>query len=526
MKSKLWVFLTMLVIFATLLASCQQATPPAAQPVEQPTKAQEEAKPAPTEAPKTEPTTAEAAAPTDTAVAPTEAPAAEMTATATEWTPLQVKEGQTKVLIFVGFGTGTDAAQMAVHKKMQDEFNSSHDKIQIEFLTVPWAERITKFSTMLAGGISPDIVMPIGVGGIAEFYDEWADIEPYIVKDKYDMTRFVGKTVEIHQYPEKGTLGLPMCVYPTAVHYNMDIFDAAGVEYPPHKYGEAYADGQPWTLDKMVEIAKKMSLDANGNDANSPAFDPKNMKQWGWDGWDWFNNMEFAAKFGDEPGRLVSLDNKKSLFGTKQYKDAMTFHKDTIWTWHIRANAEQSGAFYDKSGDPFGSGMVGMWEIHTWMKYAWESWNKSFAWDLAAVPAGPNGKQLSLVDADTFVIPKSSKNKDAAWEVIKWFYEPAQLKVLIDNYGCMPADKDLAATWVSDLKAKYPDIDAQVYVDALDYIEKVNHESWRPQYTKSNDIAAKALDQINTGTNLDVNAVMDEADKELQALLDEYWKSK
>ena len=188
----------------------------------------------------------------------------------------EVNRRSTKVLIFVGFGTGTDPTQQAAHKKMQDAYNSTHDKIQIEFVTVPHDERITKFSTMLAGGMSPDIVMPIGVGGIAEFYnDEWADLTPYITKDKYDMNRFIGTTTKIHQYPQKGILGLPMCVYPSVVFYNMDLFDAAGVEYPPHKFGEKYADGSAWDYNKVVEIAKKMSLDASGNDANSPAFDSK-----------------------------------------------------------------------------------------------------------------------------------------------------------------------------------------------------------------------------------------------------------
>ena len=173
MKSKFSIVLSLIMIAATLLASCAPAAtpPPAAAPAE----------PTATTAP-----VAEAPAEPTATAGPTVAP------TATEWVPLQVKEGQTKILIFVGFGTGTDPTQQAAHKKIQDEFNSTHDKLQIEFLTVPWAERITKFSTMLAGDMSPDIVMPIGVGGIAEFYDEWADLTPYIVKDQYDMTRFVG----------------------------------------------------------------------------------------------------------------------------------------------------------------------------------------------------------------------------------------------------------------------------------------------------------------------------------------------
>lgn len=498
MKSKFLVFLTLLVIAATLLASCAPAAAPttAPEPEKQEEPVQEEE-----EAPQPE---------------PTEAPAVEEAAPAEAGGPV-------KITIFVGFGTGTSPEQQEVHKQLQEKYNSTHEDIQIEFLTVPWAERITKFSTMLAGDMSPDIVMPIGVGGISEFYDEWMDLTPLIVGSNYDMEQFVGKTVEIHNYPTKGILGLPMCVYPTVVFYNKDIFDAAGVDYPPQVYGEPYADGDKWTYDKMVEVAKKLSLDANGNDANSPAFDPENMKQWGWAGWDWANNIEYAMKFGDEWGGLVSSDYKSSLLNTDQYKSAVEFTKNNMWVDHIRATGPQSGAFYDKAGDPMGSGLVGMWEIHSWMKYAWPSWDQAFSWDVAAIPEGPNGKIISMVDADTFVIPKSSKNPDKAWEVIQWFFETENLKVLIDNYGCMPAQEELAASWVDELTAQYPNVNHQVFVDSLDYVEEKNHEGWRPQYAKINDVVGAAMQKITSGETLDVDAVLDTAHAEVQALLDEYW---
>jgi len=516
MKSKLWKFLTLVMLISFVLVACQPS--PAAPATATTAPEQPVVEPTATTAPE------QPAAATDTPAAPAESPTPEPTAVPPTIT---VPAGATKVTIFVGFGTGTSPEQQAVHKKIQEAFNSTHDNLKIEFLTVPWAERITKFSTMLAGGMSPDIVMPIGVGGISEFYDEWLDLTPFIEKDKYDMTRFVGKTVEIHNYPTKGVLGLPMCVYPSAVFYNTDLFDAAGVEYPPHKWGDKYADGTDWTYDKLVEIAKKLTIDANGNDANSPAFDPKNIKQFGWDGWDWMNVFDVAKKFGAENGTGVSTDGRKSLLMTPEYLAAATWIKDTIWTWHIRANSEQAGAFYDKAGDPFGSGLVAMWEIHSWMSYAWPSWTKAFNWDIAADPNVVGQPIISIVDADTAVMPKSSKNQEAAWEVMKWFYENKQLAQLIANYGCLPADKDLSKSWVTDRKAENPNVDYQVFIDAMAYTtESPNHEAWKPNYTKINDVISKAFEQINTGQNLDVQAVFGAADKEVQALLDDYWKNK
>jgi len=431
--------------------------------------------------------------------------------------------GPVKIVIFVGFGTGTSPEQQAVHKTIQDAYNSTHTDIQIEFLTTPWAERITKYSTMLAADQPPDIMLPIGVGGLSEFYKGWKDLTPYIQADNYDMTRYAGATTEIHNYPGQGLLGLPLCVYPSFIYYNQDIFDAAGVDYPPANFGDAYADGDAWTYDKLFEIAKLVTLDANGNNAASPAFDTENIVQFGWNGWDWGNAGDFTIHFGDEPGTGVSADGKTALMTTPQYVTAYTILKDNVWTDHIRANGEQAGAFYASAGDPMGSGMVAMWEIHSWMGYAYPAWTEKFTWNVGALPAGPNGKIVAMIDADTAVIPASSKHPQEAWEVMKWLFEQPQYDQLIANYTCLPADTVSLASWVDTMSAKYPGVNFPVLVQGMDYIEAVNHESWKPNYARVNAVMDTMKGEIMAGTNLDVEALLQQANTDIQALLDEYW---
>lgn len=478
MKSKFWVMITLLMVASMILASC---------------------------APKTVIQTVEVVK-------------------NVEVTPTPLPQGVVKITIFVGFGTGTSPEQQAVHKTVQDKYNSTHTNIQIEFLTVPWADRQTKYATMMAAGNPPDIMLPIGVGGISEFYKGWLDLTPYIQADNYDMTRFAGKTVEIHNYPGQGTLGLPLCVYPTVMYYNRDIFDAAGVAYPPAKFGDKYADGGTWDYNKVVEISKKMTLDANGNDANSPAFDPKTIKQYGWEGWAWGNNIEWAMKFGDEPGTGVTADGKKSLLMTQQYIDAMTFLKDAVWTAHVYPDSASAGTVEAGAGNPLDSGKIGMWEVNSWMGYSYDSWTAKFAWDAGAVPQGPNGKVISMVDADTAVMSGASKHPKEAWEVMKWLFEPDQYKTLIANYSCLPADKAIMSTWKPEQEAKWKGVNFQIFFDALDYIEKApNHEAWKPNYSQVNTEMSNAMAQIMTGKSLDVQAVMKDADAKVQKILDDYW---
>ncbi len=430
-----------------------------------------------------------------------------------------------KIVIFVGFGTGTAPEQVIVHEQMAKEFNETHTDIQIEFLTVPWEERITKYSTMLAGDMVPDISLPQGVGGIALFPDEWLDLTPLIQRDNYDMSRFAGKTPEIMAMPDKGLVGMPLCVYPSVIYYNEDMFDAAGVEYPPHEWGAPYADGDPWTYAKLVEIGRKLTFDGNGNNADSPAFNWEDTRQWAWDGWSWYQGPpDVVVKFGAKDPFGMSKDYKIAEMNKQQaWIDAVTFQRDVIWKYHIQATSEQSGAFYDKAGDPFGSGLVAMWECHSWMSTSFPAWSQAFNWNVAAEPSVGDLPISATVDADVISIAKGSKHIDQAWEVTKWFLEKEMFWRLSQNYGCIPADEELGQRWFDEMATQFPNVDFQVFGDSLNYIDMPNHETWRPGYTKIYDAIGKAMEKISTGTNTDVQVVLDELNAEAQTILDEYW---
>jgi len=429
---------------------------------------------------------------------------------------------QQNVVIFVGFGTGTAAEQITAHEAMAEEFNAQSDLIKAEFLTVPYAENQAKFSTMLAADMPPDMCMPIGIGGVARNFDAWEDVTPYIDRDGYDLSVFFGPTVELHSYPGKGQLGLPVGVYPSVIFYNEDLFDAAGVDYPPHKIGDAYADGGDWTYTKMVEIGKKLTIDSNGNDADSPAFDWEKTTQWGWNGWDWEGIHHLAAKWGGT-NIGVSKDYKTAEMNKEPWVTAVEFNKDTIWTWHVRATDEQGGAFYDVSGDPMGSGLVAMWECYSWMAFAYGAWTEAFNWDVAAVPAVEGFPVVAPIDADTFSMVKAAHHKDAAWEVIKWMFQPDILNRLCNTWGAIPAHQELAAAWVDDRKAAYPDVDFAAFLDAISYLDSPNHEAWVPDWNRVWDGVTNAENLIRTGENLNVQEVMDNLNVEVQGYLDEYW---
>lgn len=418
-----------------------------------------------------------------------------------------------KIQIFVGIGTGDAPDQVEVEKALESEFNASHEDIQIEFLITLNAEARTKFSTMLASGSAPDLVMPIGIEGVANFQDEWLDISDLVAEDGYDMSDFNAAPVAGESF-----FGLPIGIYPSVFYYNVDMYDKAGVAYPPHEFGTP-----GWTYDKVIADAQLLTLDANGNNATSPNFDPANIVQFGWDGWDWFGSSDPIMKFG---GNLkgISPDFKTAELTSKPVVDSFKFVQDSIWKYHVRPNGEQVGALF--TDDPFSPNIVAAWEIQSWMAYAYSTWDESFIWDVAAIPS-QNGVINAQADFDIFTITKSSKHPKEAWEVAKWLLEPAQMKRLAAIYGCIPSRKSLAASWLEENKAAYPNVDWKVFTDSMAYADfPINHEGWTPAFNQVVDAFNVINDSILASPDANVEELLAAAQDEVQGYLDEYWASK
>ena len=486
MKHILLKSLSLLMVISMLLAACGSPVAPTAEPKQ-------------TAVPAT-------AVPI---VAATEAPTESATAAPASGAPV-------KITIFVGFGTGGDPGQSVLEDAIAKEFNSSHKDIQIEFLYINHDEAGAKFATMTASNQSPDIVMPLGIAGMNSYIDEWLDIAPYLKKDNYDTSDYLGSAVNLLATAGKGTLGMPIGVYPTVVYYNVDMFDAAGVDYPPHKFGDT-----TWTYDKVTEIAKKLTKDKAGNNADSPDFKWKDASQWGWAGWGGQYQM-VVEQWGANP-LGVSTDYKTAQFTDAKWAQASQWYYDSIWTWHIRPTEDQNSPY---GWDTFSAGKSAMLENFSWQSWAWADWQKAFKWDVATVPAGPNGDVISPTNANVMAIPAKAKNPDQSWEVIKWMSQPDIMNRLCKIYGCIPVRKSLAAGWVKDRTAEFPGVDFQVFIDSIEHMDaNPNVESWIPNWPDMTAAINKLDSGMQTGEVKNVKDALNTLNTSAQAILDTYWAS-
>lgn len=509
MKKSSFLLITLIALLALFLVACGGSS----EPVEEPAAAGETAveEPAVEEPAVEEPAAEEPAEEAAPVEEPAEEPAAE---------EAPATGDRVQVRWYVGLGAGSDEPMFAPQEQVVADFNASQDEIELVLEIVDADQAFATLATQIAAGNAPDIVGPVGIRGRDFFRGAWLDLQPLIDAENYDLSDFDPAMVQFYVDQQEGQLGLPFAIFPSFLSYNKELFDEAGIPYPPSKYGESYVnvDGEevPWDIDALREVALLLTVDANGNDALSPDFDKDNIVQFGFYQ-QWTDFRGAATLFG--PGSLV--DDNGNAQVPDNWRDAAEWYYDGMWNEVFYPNG-----IYDASdiiaGNGFASGNVAMAQTHLWY-YGCCVGDIDFDWDLAAIPANDfTGQPTAKMHADTFGIMKSSENPEAAWEVLKFFIGE-NAHTMTEMYGGMPARLSLQDAYFDSFAQTVPEgvgKNWQIVVDSMAYADNPNHESYLPSPQESNDRYNEFWTLLGQEPDRDVQADIDLLITDLQAIYD------
>jgi multiple sugar transport system substrate-binding protein len=416
-------------------------------------------------------------------------------------------------------GTGEDPVQIPVEEEVAAGFGQKYPGSSLKFEVVTYEQARNTLSTQIASGSGPDIVGPVGVGGLAAFEGQWLDLAPHIASSGYDTSQYDPAAVEFYNTDE-GQIGLPFAVYPSMLWYKADMFEEAGLELPPHEYGAKYKmpDGSEvdWDYDTVNELAKLLTVDENGNDATSPDFDPDAIVQYGFEP-QRDDLRGLGAYWG--AGNLAGADGK-TVEIPEAWQDAWKFfydgiHKDhTIMTGAVAESEEFSGGGY-----PFFSGRVAMSLNFLWTTYGVA--DSGTDWDLAAIPSH-NGTTTSPLNADTFAIHKDTKSPDAAFAALTYLLDDSSDQ-LLQLYGGMPARPDKQDAFFETLGQTegFPDeVDWQVAKDSLEFADNPNFEAPMPKYNETLDILTAYRSKWADTPGLNMDDEIEALRAEIQAAWD------
>jgi multiple sugar transport system substrate-binding protein len=463
---------------------------------------------------------APAAASPSTAASTAPSPAASTAATVPPGGPVTIRW-------FCCLGTGEDKTQQPVEKQVVADFNATHPNIKLEFDLTPYTGARDALSTQLASGNGPDIVGPVGVGGTEAFHGQWLDLAPYIAKSGYDLSQFNQSAVDFFKMdPAEGQTGLPFAIYPSELYYQKAMFAEAGLNEPPHAYGDKYTmpDGSvvDWNYDTVRKVAMILTVDKNGKDATQAGFDPKQIVQYGFEPQrDDLRGM--GAYFG--AGQLVGADGKTVQI-PPAWAAGWKWIYDGIWKDHfIETNAVYQSPEWNGGGYTFNTGKVAMQENFLWNICCITDAGRD--WDIATIPSF-NGTTTAVFNADTFRILKSTKHPDEAFQVLEYLLGDASSK-LLNTYSGFPARTADQAGFFTQLQQQKTDtgkpvypihVDWKVATDGIQYADNPNFEAYMPAYNQSLDTFNKYLTRWTSTQGLNMDQEIAALQSDLQTIWD------
>jgi multiple sugar transport system substrate-binding protein len=422
-------------------------------------------------------------------------------------------------------GTGEDPSQVPVENEVTAAFGTAFPGSTLKFEVTTYDAAVDTLSTQISGTNSPDVVGPVGIGGLAAFQGQWLDLAPFIAKSHYDLGQYDPTAVNFYKTAD-GQIGIPFDVYPSMVWYKKDMFEEAGIAEPPHTYNSKYKlpDGTEvdWNYDTLRQIALKLTVDKNNKDATEAGFDPTKIVQYGFEP-QRDDLRGLGAYWG--PGNLAGGADGHTVVIPDAWKVAWKFYYDGMWKDHfIMTFPVFESAAFGGGEYPFFSGRVAMSENFLWTTYGVA--NAGTDWDLAAIPSY-NGTTTSPFNGDTFTILKGSKNPDAAFAAVTFILDESADK-LTQLYGGMPTRPDRQDAFFEQLGQSegFPDkVDWQVVKDSLQYADSPNWEAAfdglpATTYNETLTILHTYLTKWGTKSGLDMDAEIDALQKEIQAAWD------
>jgi ABC-type glycerol-3-phosphate transport system substrate-binding protein len=325
--------------------------------------------------------------------------------------------------LHISFWNGLTGSDGVTLNEMLAQFVEEHPEISVTTEIVEWNTLYTKLQAAFAAGAPPDVFM-LHASEVPQFasYGVLMDLGPWYTSGGGWLPDddFSENTLNGVKYNDV-IYGIPLDNHGRGIWVNTDLFEAAGID--PN--GE-----MPTTYEGWVEIFQQLTLDANGNNAASPDFDPENIVQYGYSVEEWAR-VNFLAALAQQGGSLVSEDGTTITVNSPEGVTALQQAYDLVHTYHVAAPP----AGYN-SWNSFGAGTLAVLPTGTWFRNQAETFSDINSQALAAPQFGP--EPATWFGTHTFMVPATLEGEklEAVQTLIQWVSEN---QVLWAASGQVPA---------------------------------------------------------------------------------------
>lgn len=332
-----------------------------------------------------------------------------------------------------------DANQLPAYEQCAANFMEANPNITVEIEQLGWGDYWDGIQTGMVAGNAPD-VFTNHLAKYPEFAsnEQLVDIQPWIERDGLDLGIYLEGLADLWAR-DGARFGLPKDWDTIAVVYNKGMLEAAGVSEDDLNN----ADWNPADGGSFEQIAAKLTMDANGNDATSGDFDASAVEQYGL-----VVDYPGAGAYGQTQWSLFSASNGWSfndgLYDTKYYYDDPKFI-ETI-DWYASLAIEKGIAVpYENvaslgSSAMFAAGQAAMTTDGSWM-IGFYGGNTEFDVGFARLPIGPEGRK-SMFNGLADSIWTGSEHPEESWQLVKYLASTECANVVGDAGVVFPAQAE------------------------------------------------------------------------------------
>jgi len=292
-----------------------------------------------------------------------------------------------------------------------EDFQEQYPNIEVEILPNPGGDWHTRILTQIATGDLPDVYMadssfiPLYVesGGLV-------NLRPYIEGENgFNPEDTFYMSVYENGFYQGDPYVLAKDYSTVAVYANRSLFDAAGIELPQ----------EGWTYDDLLDIAMQLTVDANGNNAASPDFDPENIVQWGMDhrgNW-WRGFQSTVYSFGSH---TISEDGTTldGYLNSPETIAALEWMQAAVHEYHVAPTTNWISAQPNGVMPLFLDGQIAMiFGMGPWFLSMLEE-QPGFEYAILPMPTGPGGHHGAVCWAG-FGMSPTSEHPDEAWLLLR-----------------------------------------------------------------------------------------------------------
>ena len=318
------------------------------------------------------------------------------------------------VTLTYGWWSNTPAKDNSM-KAWISSFESTHPNIKIKPEIIPWGNYWDKLKTTTAGGNAYDIVGLCSCMA-APYFDSGSMVDLTTFSDYKSATQnLTPQTLTLNTWNGK-SYGMPIGTSVSLLGYNKTLLKAAGIPFPdPVK---------PMTFDQFKVMAQKLYKSQNGK-GTQYAINPTDILDY-----DMFVRMEGGSVF-DNPvnPKKITINTPEGIQGLTDYQSLFTqnmappYDQLTNGPWSFDLGALQTGKI--------AFARVGAWLFND---------IQTSSPNVGVAPIFSIKQPVITGGVNSLAIYSGSKNKEAAWEFLKWA-SSTQPEISFAKFSDIPADK-------------------------------------------------------------------------------------